>query len=215
VQTSQLIDHIASAASFDKKSAAALDGIVASVKSGDAASLLGKGVSSVTSRATRQGRNPRCGAVADVTASKGVRFKLGSPFAGDPQRQERGQEVGPREGGQGTCECGYDPPRPRPRGPRPRRSARAVARRSTTTDKGKDSPVAPIARKTAAAAKSPATRTTAKKAAVKRAPAKRATAKKAAVKRAPAKRATAKKAAVKRAPAKRATARKATRAVKK
>jgi len=112
VQTSQLIDHIASAASFDKKSAAALDaildGIVASVKSGDAASLLGKGVSSVTSRATRQGRNPRCGAVADVTASKGVRFKLGSPFAGDPQRQERGQEVGPREGGQGTCECGSE-----------------------------------------------------------------------------------------------------------
>ena len=112
MQTSQLIDHIASAASSDKKSVAAfdaiLDGIVADVKSGDTASLLGDGVSSVTSRATRQGRNPRRGTVAEVTASKGVRFTAGSPFAGDPQRQERGQEVGPREGGQGTCECGSD-----------------------------------------------------------------------------------------------------------
>ena len=112
MQTSQLIDHIASAASFDKKPAAALDAIldeiVATVKSGDTVSLLGYGVLSATSRATRQGRNPRCGAVADVTASKGVRFKLGSPFAGDPQRQERGQAVGPREGGQGTCECGSE-----------------------------------------------------------------------------------------------------------
>jgi DNA-binding protein HU-beta len=113
VQTSELIEHIASAGSFDKMSAVAADavsdGIVATVMSGDTASLPGCGVFTRTSRAARQGRNPRFCAVAEVTASRGVRFNRGSPRNGDPQRQERGQEVGPREGGQGTCECGSDP----------------------------------------------------------------------------------------------------------
>ena len=112
VQTSELIDHIASAGSFDKMSAQAADavsdGIVAAVQSGDTASLLGYGVYTRTSQAARQGRNPRFCAVTEVAASKGVRFNRGSSRNGDPQRQERGQEVGPREGGQGTCECGSE-----------------------------------------------------------------------------------------------------------
>jgi DNA-binding protein HU-beta len=110
VHTSELIDHVASAPSLDKMSAVAvdtvLDEIVATLKSGDTASLLGYGVYATTSRVARQGRNPCRGAAVEIAVSKGVRSTRGSPFTGDPQRQERGQEVGPREGGQGTCECG-------------------------------------------------------------------------------------------------------------
>ncbi len=82
---SELIDHVAGAASLDKKAAASavdavLDGIVASVKGGDRVSLLGFGAFSPTSRAARTGRNPRTGAPVKIAASKGVRFSPGSPF---------------------------------------------------------------------------------------------------------------------------------------
>ncbi len=82
---SELIDHVAGAASLDKKAAASavdavLDGIIASVKSGDRVSLLGFGAFSPTSRAARTGRNPRTGAPVKIAASKSVRFSPGSPF---------------------------------------------------------------------------------------------------------------------------------------
>ena len=82
---SELIDHVASAASIDKKAAtsaveAILDGIVSTVKSGDKVSLLGFGVFAPTARAARTGRNPQTGAPVKIAASKGVRFAPGSPF---------------------------------------------------------------------------------------------------------------------------------------
>ena len=82
---SELVDHVASSASIDKKAAtsaveAVLDGIVSTVRAGQKVSLLGFGVFSPTSRAARQGRNPRTGAPVRIAASKGVRFAPGSPF---------------------------------------------------------------------------------------------------------------------------------------
>jgi DNA-binding protein HU-beta len=85
VNKSELVDHVASSATIDKRAAtsaveAVLDGIVATVKGGQKVSLLGFGVFSPTSRAARQGRNPRTGAPVRIPASKGVRFAPGSPF---------------------------------------------------------------------------------------------------------------------------------------
>ncbi len=82
---SELIDHVSVTTSIDKKTAtvavgAVLDGIVATVKGGNKVSLLGFGVFTPTSRAARQGRNPRTGAPVKIGASKGVRFAPGSPF---------------------------------------------------------------------------------------------------------------------------------------
>ena len=82
---SELIDHVSVTTSIDKKTATAavdavLDGIVATVKGGNKVSLLGFGVFTPTSRAARQGRNPRTGAPVKIAASKGVRFAPGSPF---------------------------------------------------------------------------------------------------------------------------------------
>ncbi len=82
---SELIEHVAGAATLDKKAATAavdavLDGIISSVKSGQKVSLLGFGAFSPTSRAARTGRNPRTGAPVKIAASKGVRFSPGSPF---------------------------------------------------------------------------------------------------------------------------------------
>ena len=82
---SELIDHVSVMTSIDKKTATAavgavLDGIVATVKGGNKVSLLGFGVFTPTSRAARQGRNPRTGAPVKIGASKGVRFAPGSPF---------------------------------------------------------------------------------------------------------------------------------------
>ena len=82
---SELIDHVSSTALIDKKTAtaavdAALEGIVVTVKAGNKVSLLGFGVFTPTSRAARQGRNPRTGAPVKIGASKGVRFAPGSPF---------------------------------------------------------------------------------------------------------------------------------------
>ena len=82
---SELIDHVSVTTSIDKKTATAavgavLDGIVATVKGGNKVSLLGFGVFTPTSRAARQGRNPRTGAPVKIGASKGVRFAPGSPF---------------------------------------------------------------------------------------------------------------------------------------
>jgi len=85
VNKSELIDHVSVTTSIDKKTATAavgavLDGIVATVKGGNKVSLLGFGVFTPTSRAARQGRNPRTGAPVKIGASKGVRFAPGSPF---------------------------------------------------------------------------------------------------------------------------------------
>jgi len=85
VNKSELIDHVSVMTSIDKKTATAavgavLDGIVATVKGGNKVSLLGFGVFTPTSRAARQGRNPRTGAPVKIGASKGVRFAPGSPF---------------------------------------------------------------------------------------------------------------------------------------
>jgi DNA-binding protein HU-beta len=85
VNKSELVDHVAGAASLDKKTAtsaveAVLDGIVSSIKRGDKVSLLGFGVFSPTSRAARTGRNPQTGAPVKIAASKSVRFGPGTPF---------------------------------------------------------------------------------------------------------------------------------------
>jgi len=85
VNKSELIDHVASAASIDKKSAtsaveAVLDGIVGSIKAGEKVSLLGFGAFAPTARAARTGRNPQTGAPVKIAASKGVRFAPGTPF---------------------------------------------------------------------------------------------------------------------------------------
>jgi DNA-binding protein HU-beta len=85
VNKSELIDHVASSASIDKKAATAaveavLDGIVSTIKSGQKVSLLGFGAFAPTARAARTGRNPQTGAPVKIAASKGVRFSPGTPF---------------------------------------------------------------------------------------------------------------------------------------
>ena len=82
---SQLIDHVFTTTMIDMQTAttavdAVLDEIVVTVKAGNKVSLLGFGVFAPTSRAARQGRNPRTGAPVNIDASRGVRFAPGSPF---------------------------------------------------------------------------------------------------------------------------------------
>jgi nucleoid DNA-binding protein len=85
VNKSELIDHVANAASINKRSATAavdamLDNIVATVKAGQKVSLLGFGTFAPSARAARTGRNPQTGAPVNIAASKSVRFTPGTPF---------------------------------------------------------------------------------------------------------------------------------------
>lgn len=82
---SELVDHVAMTAAFDKRAAtsavdAVLDAVMSTIKRGDRVSLLGFGVFTPTSRAARTGRNPQTGAPVKIAASKGVRFAPGTAF---------------------------------------------------------------------------------------------------------------------------------------
>jgi DNA-binding protein HU-beta len=78
----ELIDKVAAAAELNKASAtraveALLDGIAATLKTGEQVTLSGFGTFSVTSRAARTGRNPRTGEAITIPASKNPKFKAG------------------------------------------------------------------------------------------------------------------------------------------
>ncbi len=79
---SELIDAIASEADLSKASAgraldAALDAVTASLKKGDAVSLVGFGTFAVKHRAARAGRNPQTGATINIAAANVPSFKAG------------------------------------------------------------------------------------------------------------------------------------------
>lgn len=77
-----LIAHVASDTGLSKADAAKavdsmLDGITATLKTGDEVRLVGFGTFSVSERAATEGRNPRTGAKIDIPASKQAKFKAG------------------------------------------------------------------------------------------------------------------------------------------
>ena len=111
---SQLIDHVASAASLDKELSAVavdavLDGIVATVKSGDKVSLPGFGVFSSTSRVARQGRNPQTGAPMKIAASEGVRLAPGSPFKATLNAQSGAKKSAPAKAAKAPANAATTP----------------------------------------------------------------------------------------------------------
>jgi nucleoid DNA-binding protein len=114
VNISELIDHVALAASHDKESSAAAvdvvrDGVVATVKSGDKLSLLGFGVFSPTSRVARQGRNPQIGAPMKIAASEGVRFAPGSPFQATLNAQSGAKKSAPAKAAKAPANAATTP----------------------------------------------------------------------------------------------------------
>jgi len=79
VKTSELIDHVATAAGLEKAAAkkaveAVWDGIVAAAKSGDEVALGGFGKFKVKDSPARQGRNPSTGATIEIAASRKLTF---------------------------------------------------------------------------------------------------------------------------------------------
>jgi DNA-binding protein HU-beta len=82
---SELIAATAEAAGLSKKDSekavnAAIDAIVAALKSGDKVQLVGFGTFEVKERAARTGRNPRTGGEIQIPASKQPQFKAGKAF---------------------------------------------------------------------------------------------------------------------------------------
>ena len=72
---SDLIDHIAADADISKAAAtraleSTIEAITASLKKGDAVSLVGFGTFEVSKRAERNGRNPATGAAIKIKAAK-------------------------------------------------------------------------------------------------------------------------------------------------
>ncbi len=79
---SDLIAKMAASAGISKAAAeralnAFVDGIGSALRGGDKVSLVGFGTFSVSHRAARTGRNPRTGAVIQISASKVPKFKPG------------------------------------------------------------------------------------------------------------------------------------------
>lgn len=79
---SELIDAVAQSADLPKASAAraveaVVDAITASLKSGDAVSLVGFGTFAVKARPARTGRNPKTGEAIEIAATKVPGFKPG------------------------------------------------------------------------------------------------------------------------------------------
>ncbi|MDA0617123.1 MAG: HU family DNA-binding protein [Proteobacteria bacterium] len=77
-----LIDAIASSANLTKAQAgvalnAVLDGVTASLKKGDAVTLIGFGTFKISERKAREGRNPRTGETIKIAAKKSVSFSAG------------------------------------------------------------------------------------------------------------------------------------------
>lgn len=82
----ELIDAMANGSGLSKAdSKKALDAFVdataGALKKGDRISLVGFGSFSVSSRAARNGRNPKTGAVIKIAAKKAVRFKAGAELS--------------------------------------------------------------------------------------------------------------------------------------
>lgn len=78
----ELIDHIAAHADISKASAgraldALISGIEASLRLGDAVTLVGFGTFAVGKRAARTGRNPRTGEEIQIAAAKVPKFRPG------------------------------------------------------------------------------------------------------------------------------------------
>jgi DNA-binding protein HU-beta len=79
---SELIDHIAIQADVSKACAgraleAMIDGVLMSLKKGEAVSVVGFGTFSVTKREARDGRNPRTGAPIKIKSAKLPKFRAG------------------------------------------------------------------------------------------------------------------------------------------
>jgi DNA-binding protein HU-beta len=82
VNKTELIEHIAQQADISKAAAArALDammaGVTRSLKQGEPVSLVGFGTFAVSTRAAREGRNPRTGAPIHIRAARLPRFRPG------------------------------------------------------------------------------------------------------------------------------------------
>ena len=79
---SDLIDHIAADADISKAAAtraleSTIEAITASLKKGDAVSLVGFGTFEVSKRAERNGRNPATGAAIKIKSAKVPKFRPG------------------------------------------------------------------------------------------------------------------------------------------
>lgn len=79
---SELIDHVAEAASISKVTAnsainAVFDAITTALKQGDIVTLIGFGNFLVRDRAAREGRNPQTGKVIHIKATKAPVFRAG------------------------------------------------------------------------------------------------------------------------------------------
>ncbi len=79
MKTTDLVDHVATAAGLDRLVArtaveAALAGIVAAARKGDEVSLAGFGKFKVKDSPARQGRNPATGQPIDIAASRKLGF---------------------------------------------------------------------------------------------------------------------------------------------
>ena len=79
MKTADLIDHVATAASIEKKQAkaaveAVLSGILDAAKQGDEVSLPGFGKFKVKDSPARQGRNPATGETVEIAASRKLSF---------------------------------------------------------------------------------------------------------------------------------------------
>ena len=82
---SELITAVAGTADLEKRQAeravdAVVETVMSEVRAGRKVSLIGFGSFNPTSRAARTGRNPRTGAPVRISASRGVRFSVGSSF---------------------------------------------------------------------------------------------------------------------------------------
>jgi len=81
----ELVAKVAKDAEISKKAAstavdAMIDGIKNAVKGGESVTLVGFGTFKLTSRAAREGRNPRTGKKINIPAGKAVKFSAGKAF---------------------------------------------------------------------------------------------------------------------------------------
>jgi DNA-binding protein HU-beta len=79
VKTSELIDHVATAAGVDARTAkkaidAVFAGIVEAAKKGEEVNLLSFGKFKVKNSAARKGRNPATGEIIEIAASRKLGF---------------------------------------------------------------------------------------------------------------------------------------------
>jgi DNA-binding protein HU-beta len=79
MNTSELIDHVASTAGLDKAQArkaidAVTSAILSAAKGGDSVALAGFGQFKVKDTPARQGRNPATGAVIEIAAARKLTF---------------------------------------------------------------------------------------------------------------------------------------------